>query len=124
MLSAKILNSQAKLNDFDIVGSIKFIPGESVPLVIRLFQPDRVDELRYVPQLAATLEISLMDTTGSETTKTMTVNSDDRSIWSTILTPTETETLAGGILSFTLTEGITVTKGFVENAITRNILGC
>lgn len=117
MLSAQILNSSASLNDFDIIGSIQFIPGAPFTLVLRLTQPQRDDELRYVADSGASLTLTLTQKDGTTLDLTASEFTDDRSIWSVSVTALQSDELASGNLIFTLNEGGAITKGWVENGL-------
>lgn len=124
MITAKILNSDAILNNFKEIGSLDFVPGSEVKLVIRLH--DSQLDLRRVPAAAAVVKIFLNDTDGNEIEKTMTPLTDDRSILSVTLEESETETLLGG--NFTIEEdvlgdGTQIKKGLVQNGLRRVVIG-
>jgi len=124
MLSAKVLNSSASLNDFDFIGALDFIAGEATTLALRLTQVQREDELRYVAADGATMNVVLNNKDGSTLTKAATlIDAGDRSLWKVALTSGETEDLAGGNFTFELTEGATLTKGWVENGMSLLITG-
>lgn len=123
MLIATVLNSTASLNDFDVIGSLSFIPGEETTLVIRLQQPQRDDLLRYIPDSGSTLSINLPRKNDDPLAKSMTALADDRSIWSATLSSSETEELATGNLFFELTESGSVKKGLIENGLQLVITG-
>ena len=124
MITAKILNSDATLNNFKEIGSLDFVPGSEVKLVIRLW--DTQLDLRRIPAAAAVVKIFLNKTDGTTLEKTMTPLADDRSIMSTTLDETETEELLGG--NFTIEEdvlgdGTQIKKGMVQNGIRRIVIG-
>lgn len=126
MLSAKILNPTATLNDFDIIDALVFIPGEQTKLVMRLVQPFRSDELRYIPVDTADLTVYLKNKDGTDLELTMTVFDDDRSIWYSTLTSAQTEELASGNFTFDLDilgDGTQIEKGWVENGLSLQITG-
>ena len=94
MIKAKLLNSDASLNDFTYIGSMEFVPGEDVTVALQLFHSQK--DIRHIPPAAATLELTLTDSDGNDVVKTASViNADDRSMWKIDLTQEETETLAG-----------------------------
>lgn len=124
MLAAKVLNSSASLNDFDEIGALDFIAGEATTLALRLFQPQREDELRYVAADGATMNVVLTNKDGSTLTKAASlIDAGDRSLWSVALSTSETENLAGGNFTFELTEGANLQKGWVENGMSLLITG-
>jgi len=126
MLKAKIISSDASLNNFDFISSLEFFPGSQTRLVMRLFNPQRKDQLRYIPDSSANLEIHIPKKDGTNETVTMTAFVDDRSIWYADLQETVTEDLAGGNIFFELDElgdGSKISLGVVENAMSLFISG-
>jgi hypothetical protein len=122
MLKAKVLNSDATLNNFEVISALDFIPGDAATLVIQLFQPQRKDGLRYFAATGATLSVFIPKTDGSELEVEMETMAD-HSIWSADLTADDTEDLVGGNFTFELTEGLKTTKGWVENGLAVVITG-
>lgn len=124
MITAKILNSDALLNNFKEIGSLDFVPGAEVTLVIRLF--DTQLSLRHIPPAAAITKIFLNKTDGTILEKTMTPLTDDRSIQSVVLEEAETDVLLGG--NFTLEidvigDGSKIEKGMVQNGLRKIVIG-
>lgn len=129
MLSLKILNTAAALNNFSAVGSVQFVPGSQVRVVVQVFQPERPDSLRYVVEdPAGTLSLVLDRKDGTELTVALTAFPSDRSMWSTTLTPAQTQDLSGGNVRFVLDltgAGTQLELGYVDNALQRvNTGGC
>ena len=123
MLSGVVLNSNASLNDFREIGSLDFIPGSAIRLVIRLTQP-QLEGLRYVAASGATLDISIAKSDNTDETVAMAeLDAGDRSLWYADLTATQTENMIGGSFSFTLTEGATVQLGVIENGLSKSVIG-
>lgn len=130
MLGVSILNSSATLNSYEIPGSLNFIPGEQIRLVIQFFQADRSDLLRYMLPANATVTASLPKTDNTDASITFTVlsesNVEDRSIWVATIQETLTEDLSGGNFSIEIDElgdGTKITKAFAQNALSRIITG-
>lgn len=127
MLTAKILNSQASLNNFKEIGSLEFIIGEEVKLVFRLFDPQF--DLRHIPDAAAIVKLTfnkLSDFTTFEKTATV-LDSGDRSIQYVTLTDLETADLIGGNVLFevdVLGDGSQIQKGIIYNALSKVIQDC
>lgn len=128
MLSGKILNSDAQLNNFIEIGSKQFIPGSQVKLVFRLTNTE-LDDLRYIPGSASTIKLTFNKLDGSTLEKTnadITKFTDDRSIMSVVLEESETEELQDGSFSFELDllgDGTQIEKGVISNALSRVIDG-
>lgn len=123
MLIADVLNSEATLNNFDVVKTVDFIAGYTFRLVIRLKQPQHPTKLRYVAASGATLTASLPKKNGNSLQLSMTPLPDDRSIWSVTVSDTDSEDLMSGNFTFVLTEGSAVTSGWVENGLALVITG-
>lgn len=121
MLSGQILNSDASLNNFIVIDSKGFIPGEQFDLVVRL----RNDELslRYVPALTAIITFTFNNTDGTTLDKVATpVDSGDRSMQKTTISEAESELLLSGNFSFTvdvLGNGTEIKKGIASNSLAR-----
>ena len=115
MLFGKILNSDATLNNFSEIGNLNFIPGEEITLVIRLVQQDK-DQLRFIPNDVSSLTLNLATTEGV-TEVTMTAMTGDKSIWSGVVTPSQSDIMLGGNINFTLDNNGTEVKGWVQNAL-------
>jgi len=123
MLIATVLNSDASVNVFEEISSLSFIPGSEEVLVIRLKQPQRKDKLRYVADIGATLTVSLPKKDGSTQVVTCYAFVSDRSMWWCDLPSSLTDNLVGGNFTFTLTEGTSVTSGYVESGLSLVITG-
>ncbi len=96
MITAKLLNSDAKLNNFIELDKMDYVPGVTLVIVIRLFD-SQLDIRRVSP---ATSEIQMKFLKSSDNTflvKTAAVvDALDRSMWKVTLTPAETNDLASG----------------------------
>jgi hypothetical protein len=123
MITASILNSTASLNDFDVIGSLEFIPGAPFTLVIRLEQDQRLDALRYIPDISSSLVIYLPKKDGTDLAVNMTVFTDDRSIWSAQISQADSEDLASGNITFDLTDNGVLRKGWIQNGLQLQITG-
>lgn len=127
MLSGQILNSDASLNNFIVIGSKSFIPGSQFRLYIRILNDDL--GLRYIPAATATRTITFQNLDGTELVKAnadITVLSDDRSIMYVDIEESESENLQGGNFSFEIDvagDGSNIMKGIVNNALSRVIEG-
>jgi hypothetical protein len=122
MLDVKILNSQATLNDFKEIGSLEYVPGENLDVVVRLFNSQL--DIRYIPDPGATYTLVFEQKDGTELSKTPTeLSAEDRSILTTSLTPTETENIVGSNIRVEVTEGPEVKKGVARNALSKILLG-
>lgn len=103
VLELKVLNSDAILNNFVEVGSVQFVQGTPLKLVMRMHQPQK--DLRYVAEAGATLSIDFKLSDGTTLTKAGVFPfADDRSIVQFDLTGVETQTLISQNLLMTLTE--------------------
>jgi hypothetical protein len=119
MLTADVISTDATLNNFDVINSLSFIPGEQTTLFIRLKQ-DRKDGLRYMTPSTTIFTFYLPKKDGTVLESTGTVMTDDRSIWSTTLQEVDTEDLIGGNFTFDvdlLGDGSKILKGWVQNGL-------
>lgn len=127
MLLGDVLNSDASLNDFDVLGSLSFIQGEQTRLVIRLKQEQRKDKLRFVPPSTALLTITVQESDGTEADLVASVLDPlDRSIWYVDLQESDTELLIGGNILFSLDilgDGTKIIKGLIQNGLSLQITG-
>ena len=129
MLGAQILNEDATINNYEGVANISFIPGESLTLVMQILQSDREDKLRYMvvnPAAIVTVHLPKTDGTTFDIEMEDHFSGNDRSIWSTELTPEMTEELLGGNFTFEVDElgdGTVIKKGFVQNALSLQVTG-
>jgi len=127
MFSAEILNSDATLNNFIVLGGKDFIPGGQLNLVLRIINTEL--NIRYVPPVTAILTFTFNALDGSTFTKTgadITQFADDRSIVSMVLEESETEELQDGNITFEidlLGDGTEIQKGVIQNALARIITG-
>lgn len=124
MISAKLLNSDATLNDFTFVGEIAFFPGENVRISLQIQLTEK--KIRYIPPVAATLTLTFLDKEGEEIVKTAAViNADDRSMWVVVLSQAESEVLQGQNIVGTLDvngDASVVYKFLMANVIQRTNL--
>jgi hypothetical protein len=127
MLTATVLNSSATLNSFYEIGSLEFIPGSQIRLVVKLLQSQTPNLLRFIPEdPAATLHLDMPLTDGTFDQVTMTAFSGDRSMWYADLSEAFTEDLASGNVTFTLDalgDGSVMMKGLIKNALSLTITG-
>lgn len=121
MIKAKLLNSEASLNDFFTLGALDFVPGETVDIALQIFLSQR--DIRYIPPAPATLTATFIDSDGVEfEVEAEVIDADDRSMWMISLTPTQTETLAGQNIELTLDvegNGTIIYKTLMENVLSR-----
>lgn len=124
MIKAKLLNSDASLNDYFYIEAIEFVPGENLTIAIQIFDAQR--NIRYIPPLAAAMTMTFIDSNGDDVIKTAAViDADDRSMWKVSLTQLETETLAGQNIIITLdSEGdqSVILNAFMANVVIRTNL--
>ncbi len=126
MIKAKLINSDASLNDFIPIGSIEFIPGENVTVAVQLFLAAK--NIRYIPSADATLTLTFLDSDGEEVVKEAEViDADDRSMWKVELSQEETEALSGQNIQGELDadgDDETIYKFLIPNAMIRvNLAG-
>lgn len=126
VLGAKILNSDASLNDFFEISSLDFVPGSQADLVIRLTDLQRGQ--RYVAPIGALLSITVNKTDGSTLTKSASpLDALDRSMWKVTLSSADTTDLLGGNFQFSLDvlgDQTKIISGLVNNGLRSLLLGC
>ncbi|MCG3175359.1 MAG: hypothetical protein MOGMAGMI_00288 [Candidatus Omnitrophica bacterium] len=127
MLFGQVLNSDATLNNFKVLGSKSFIPGETITLVIRIINSE--NNLRYIPPSAAIKTLIFNKKDGTELViddADITSFADDRSILSTIISDTDSEDLMGGTFKFILDingDGTVIYKGLIEGGLELTLEG-
>lgn len=121
MIKAKLLNSEAALNDYFYIGAVEFVPGEDVKVAIQIFDVQR--DIRYIPPSAAELTLTFTDSEGDPIEKTAgLIDVDDRSMWYVELSQAESEVLAGQNIEITLDvngDGTEIKKTLIANGIVR-----
>lgn len=105
ILSLKVLNSDATVNNFVESSSLQIVRGADATIKLRLVQPER-SNLRYIPASGATFSISFLKSDGTSLVKVPTQPiADDKSILQVVLTDTETQTLISQGLNVEINEG-------------------
>lgn len=124
ILTMKVLNSDATLNNFQEGTVATFIPGSALTLVLRLQQIDR--PIRYVPDAAAVITIGLLKSDNTVLTKTATfVDSSDRSLIKFSLSAAETATIIGQNLDVDISEpGPITSTAILQYGLKSMSLGC
>ena len=119
MLSAKILNSQASLNNFKEVKGVDFKLNDGLSLVFRIRDPELGD--RFVPPTTAIVTLIFRNFDATTFTKVATVvDAQDASIQTVTLLPADTTQLYGGNVEFTvdlLGDGSKMLYGTICNAL-------
>lgn len=121
MLTARILNSEATLNDFFPLSSQTYVPGENVTVVIQLMQAQR--GIRYVPPAGAVTTITLKnaDETDFSVTASL-VDASDRSMLRFVLTQAQSLALGSSNILIEVDlagDGVTVYLAVIGNALIR-----
>ena len=121
MIKAKLLNSDAILNNFTEIEAVTYVPGENVDVVIRLFASQRPH--RFVPPNGAAIVKFKFQTNNIITPileKTATaVDALDRSMWTISLSQAESQTLIGSNIEVEvdlLGDGTQICKAVIGNA--------
>ena len=70
LLTGKILNEDATLNNFVLSSSARMARGSSAKIIIQLIQPAK--NLRYIPDSGATITLALLKSDGTTLVKTAT----------------------------------------------------
>ena len=131
MITARLLNSEAQLNNYKTVGGVTFVNEDTIRVVIQLYN----DEfgIRHIPVGSAVGDVTLRvnDSTGVEHNLMMTVlDAQDKSIWAVNIVTNNisgmNEVLVGGNLTFTLINDTPLpgegARGIIFNALQRLIV--
>jgi len=120
MISAKMLNEEATLNQHNFLSAINFVTGTAITLKMMLFDDDL--NLRYIPPSTAIVSFIFNLSDGSTLTKIGVPDTDDRSMQTVSITAANSATLIGGNIKIsvdTLGNGTIIKKGVAINALTR-----
>ena len=125
MLAGNILTSDSTLNNFEIIDTKDFVPGEEFTLFMRIVNPERND-LRYIPLNTAIITLTFTKNDGTTFTKIspgdVTILTDDRSIMSVSISEVESLDLTGGNFRFQidrLGDGSQILKGTVQQGLSK-----
>ena len=127
MLTGNILSSDTTLNNFDILDTKDFIPGEEFMLFMRITNPEK-SNLRYIPPSTAIITLVFNKNDSSTFTKVspaeVTILADDRSIVSVSVSEAESLDLAGGNFQFKIDElgdGTKILKGIIQQGLSKTL---
>ncbi len=113
MLSLKVLNSDATLNNFFELGTLQIVRGEDAKIILQLFQSQK--KIRYISAAGATITASFLKSDGTTIDKTASLPfADDRSIIQFDLDETETAELISQNIMVDIEEGAILTKAFLQ----------
>lgn len=124
ILKLDAISSDATLNNFSEIGSIKFVAGQSVKINLRIMQLER--ELRYVPEASATFSLGLKKSDNTTLTVPMNfLDAGDRSLLTVELTALQTTDLISQNITVTVTESSEVSLAVLQNGLQNTKLnGC
>ncbi len=124
VLQAKLINSEAALNNFMFIQEAEFVPGGELTVAMALWNSEL--KIRYVPAATAVVKFTFPTTNASiEKTATL-ITADDRSLVKVAFTAEETEDLTGGNFTFevdVLGNGTQIIKGYVNQGLSRITAG-
>lgn len=113
LLTLKVLNSDATLNNFMDIGAAKAIRGSDLKIVMQLIQVEK--GIRYIPAVGATVDFTLKNSDNTTIVKSATFPfAEDRSIIQIELTDTETALLISQNLVGKLTEGTDISYALLQ----------
>lgn len=124
LLSARLLNHYANINQFEPALQTEFTEGDPVTVYLQLTDLTKNKEnkpltgMRYVPATGATLSVVIKSVDGTKTLTKTATNPDagDRSVWSFSIS--SADAVKGTLsLQLTLTEGGTIRHGRVDSAL-------
>jgi hypothetical protein len=120
MLTLEILSKNPQLNSFLVGKQFTFASGETAKVTMRLMQPDK--NIRYIPDVAATITIDLKKSDGTLLTKTCAFTfADDRSIIEFDLSAVETVDVIGQNLIVKVQEGANVQLAVLQYGLSKVI---
>lgn len=121
MLTGKVLNSNASLNDFRYLENLEFMVGSKIKFAFRLYN-HQLNE-RHVPPDTAVTKVYFNQTDGTQLEKTATViDSGDRSMLYVDISEAESENLMGGNVTFqvdVMGDGSVIEKGWIQLALSK-----
>jgi hypothetical protein len=133
-LGIKIIDPSSTLNQLKRIESLSIAPGETATLFFQLVDLSQQGAPRYVPQAGATVQVTLPRSTqvvpgtlaNSRTYVDPTISraaanafgADDRSVWMTPFTTTDTAAMISNAVQIVLTEGASVSIASLSRAIT------
>lgn len=133
MISARMLNSGATVNNFYEIGTLEFVAGSTFNIVIQLYDTQNPNMLRYaaIPSDAnpahLAVTFTMPNTDGSDLTLTLTQMPGDASIWTGSVAALQSGVLATGNCQISVIDtGVTAPStllGIVEDAIAIKIIG-
>lgn len=99
LLTAKVINPDASLNNFTYYSSAKFIPNSTFTFAVQLFDADK--KMRYIPPSTAVITFTFNNSDFTTFTQAATfIDPGDRSLLLVSLSSTQTALLVGGNLTF------------------------
>lgn len=124
MLTTKLINSEATLNSFFEISNVQYVAGENLTVSFRLH--DRQRDIRYIPNAAATVNVSYVDTSNATISVAASqIDADDRSMWTVSFTQAQTLVIATNSLQVSVDElGDTtdISLTILENVLVKNTL--
>ena len=116
MLTLKVLNSDAILNSYIEIGSLRFTSGSDVDVVLKVWQCEK--NIRYIPDVASVITADFLKSDGTTVSKTASFPfADDRSIIKFSLTASETADIISQNLLVQIVEGAVTKHAFLQKAI-------
>ena len=123
LFDLQILNSDAVLNTFIQIEVQRFQPGSAFDMVVRIHDSDK--GIRYIPDVAATTEITLLKSDGTDFTIAGSFPfPNDRSIVKFIISAVQSADLIGQNLTLKITEGANESFAVLKNGVQSASLGC
>ena len=120
MLTLDIVSKNPQLNSFSLSKSQMFASGETVKVIMRLFQPDL--QIRYIPSAAAVITIDLKKSDGTVLAKTCSFTfADDRSIIEFSLSAIESASVIGQNLIVKIVDGSDTQMAVLQYGLSKTI---
>jgi hypothetical protein len=124
ILKAKIINSDAVLNNFIYISNAEFLAGSTLTMAFVLWNQEK--NIRHVLPSTATVTVHFPRANDILDKAASAIDVGDRSMWKTALTSEETEDLLGGNVTFTidvLGDATQIIKGYINQATSRVTAG-
>ena len=128
MITGRLLNQGAVLNNFKNIGGISYVVGDSITIAIQLYNDEL--ETRHIPDTSATVSVLVNLANGEQRTFDMGFFSTaDISLWGVDI-PTgaitddngDVTSLVGGNLVFTLVDQADTSRFVIFNALQQLIV--
>jgi hypothetical protein len=125
MITAKIINSEASVNQFKYLETVEFVVGTNIKFAFRLYDTELKE--RHVPPDTAIVKMyfNTTDDVELELEADYIAETDDRSMWYVEITAEQSESLLGGNARIELDvagDGSDIKKGMIIAALSKIVM--